>query len=119
MIKLIKAEDSGGLFNTATVNIKVTDINDKNPEFVSLPYEFAVKEGEARKLIGRVHAEDADEGVNAEPRNNIRKHDTGLTGTMHYDIFRSITRLQTVLLHSIHCKYQFRILEYIIFVYTN
>ena len=27
---------------------------------------------------------------------NISKNDTGLTGTMHYDIFRSITRLQTV-----------------------
>ena len=52
-------------------------------------------------------------------RNNIRKNDTGLTGTMHNDIFRSITRLQTVLLHSIHCKNQFRILQYIIFVYTN
>ncbi|XP_076165226.1 cadherin 99C [Ptiloglossa arizonensis] len=63
---LIKAEDSDGLFSTATVNIKVTDINDKNPEFVDLPYEFTVKEGEARKLIGRVHAEDADEGINAE-----------------------------------------------------
>lgn len=25
-----------------------------------------MKEGEARKLIGRVHAEDADEGINAE-----------------------------------------------------
>ena len=34
-------------------------------------------------------------------RNNIRKNDTGLIGTMHYDIFRSITPLQTVLLHSI------------------
>lgn len=64
--QLIKAEDSGGLFSTATVNIKVTDINDKNPEFVGLPYEFSVKEGEARKLIGRVHAEDADEEINAE-----------------------------------------------------
>ena len=52
-------------------------------------------------------------------RNNIRKNDTGLTGTMHYDIFRSITRLQTVMLHSIHCKHQFRILQYVIFVYTN
>ena len=52
-------------------------------------------------------------------RKNIRKNDTVLTGTMHYDIFRSITRLHTVLLHSIHCKHQFRILEYIIFVYTN
>ena len=52
-------------------------------------------------------------------RNNIRKNDTGLTGTMHYDIFRSITRLQTVLLHSTHCKHQFRLLQYIVFVYTN
>ena len=52
-------------------------------------------------------------------RNNIRKNDTGLSVTMHYDIFRSITRLLTVLLHSIHCKHQFRILQYIIFVYTN
>ena len=52
-------------------------------------------------------------------RNNIRKNDTGLTGTMHYDKFRSITRLQTVLLHSIHCKHQFRILQYIISVYTS
>ena len=51
--------------------------------------------------------------------NNIRKNDTGLTGTIHDDIFRSITRLQTVLLHSIHCKHQYRILQYIIFVYTN
>ena len=52
-------------------------------------------------------------------RNNIRKNVTWLTGTMHYDIFRSITRLQTVLLHWIHCKHKFRILQYIIFVYTN
>ena len=52
-------------------------------------------------------------------RNNIRKNDTGLTGTINYDIFPRITRLQSVLLHSIHCKHQFRILQYIIFVYTN
>jgi len=66
LVQLIKAEDTGGLFSTATVNIMVTDINDKNPEFMDLPYEFSVKEGEARKLIGRIHAEDADEGINAE-----------------------------------------------------
>ena len=52
-------------------------------------------------------------------RTNIRKNDTGLPGTIHYDLFRSITRLQTVLLYSTHCKHQFRILQYIIFVYTN
>ncbi|XP_014216092.1 cadherin-99C [Copidosoma floridanum] len=63
---IIKADDTGGLSSTTTVNIKVTDINDKNPEFEGLPYEFTVKEGEARKLIGRVRAEDADEGINSE-----------------------------------------------------
>ena len=50
--------------------------------------------------------------------NNIRKNDAGLTGTMHYDILRRIKRLQTVLLHSIHCKYELGILLYIIFVDT-
>lgn len=44
-MQLIKAEDEGGLSSTATVNIRVSDINDKNPEFVDLPYEFSVKEG--------------------------------------------------------------------------
>ena len=47
-------------------------------------------------------------------RNNIRKNDTGLTGMMHFFIFRSITRLQTILLHSIQCKHQLRIIEYIL-----
>lgn len=47
-LQLIKAEDPGKLSSTATVNIKVTDINDKNPEFdeSSLPYTFKVKEGD-------------------------------------------------------------------------
>ena len=43
--------------------------------------------------------------------NNNRKKDTVLTGTMHCDIFPRITRLQTVLLHSIHCNYEFRRLQ--------
>ncbi|KDR15408.1 Protocadherin-15, partial [Zootermopsis nevadensis] len=62
---VIKAEDTGGLSSTATVNIKVTDINDKNPEFTDLPYLFRVREGEANKKVGSVHAIDADEGQNA------------------------------------------------------
>ena len=48
-------------------------------------------------------------------RNNNRKNDTGLTGTTHYDIIPRITVLQTVLLHSKHCKYELRILKYITF----
>ena len=37
---------------------------------------------------------------------------------MHYDILPRITRLQTDLLHSIHCKHELRILQYII-IYTQ
>nr|XP_029722765.1 cadherin-99C isoform X2 [Aedes albopictus] len=65
---IIRAEDSGGLASSATVNIKVTDINDKNPEFDEnlLPYIFSVDEGKENAVIGSVHATDADEGMNAE-----------------------------------------------------
>ncbi|XP_062702056.1 cadherin-99C-like isoform X1 [Aedes albopictus] len=65
---IIRAEDSGGLASSATVNIKVTDINDKNPEFDEnlLPYIFSVDEGKENAIIGSVHATDADEGMNAE-----------------------------------------------------
>ncbi|KAH8294616.1 hypothetical protein KR018_000432 [Drosophila ironensis] len=65
---IVKAEDTGGLSSSATVNIKVTDINDKNPEFdaSTLPYVFQVDEGKAQASVGVVHATDADEGINAE-----------------------------------------------------
>lgn len=65
---IIRAEDSGGLASSATVNIKVTDINDNNPEFdeSSLPYRFSIDEGKANALVGRVHATDPDEGINAQ-----------------------------------------------------
>lgn len=43
----------------------MTDINDKNPVFKDLPYVFRIREGENSKIIGRVHAVDADEGQNA------------------------------------------------------
>nr|XP_014277946.1 cadherin-99C-like isoform X1 [Halyomorpha halys] len=62
---LIKAEDEGGLSSTATVNILVSDINDKNPEFVDEPYDWSVKEGLIGAHVGIVHATDADEGINA------------------------------------------------------
>ncbi|XP_039436004.1 cadherin-99C [Culex pipiens pallens] len=65
---IIRAEDNGGLASSATVNIKVTDINDKNPEFDenNLPYVFSVDEGKDNVVIGTVRATDADEGMNAE-----------------------------------------------------
>lgn len=50
--------------STATVNIKITDINDKNPEFIGNPYNFTIKEG-VKTSVGFVKAVDADEGINA------------------------------------------------------
>lgn len=62
---VIKAEDNGKLSSTVIVNIKITDVNDKNPEFIGDPYTFSVKEGISKTTVGFVHATDADEGVNA------------------------------------------------------
>lgn len=64
-MQIIKAEDEDGLSSSATVNIKVSDINDKNPEFINLPYEFTVVEGKNGAPVGQVKAIDADEGQNA------------------------------------------------------
>lgn len=64
---IIRAEDSGGLSTSATLNIKVTDINDKNPEFDDqiAPYIFYVDEGRENAYVGGVRAHDSDEGINA------------------------------------------------------
>ncbi|XP_045496430.1 cadherin-99C [Colias croceus] len=62
---MVRAEDPGRLSTTATVNIKVTDINDNNPKFDEDSYLFHVKEGLSGEQVGYVHATDIDEGVNA------------------------------------------------------
>lgn len=48
---MVRAEDPGRLSSTATVNIKVTDINDNNPKFDEDSYLFHVKEGKHISLI--------------------------------------------------------------------
>ena len=37
----ITAEDNGGKSNSATVNIKVEDVNDQSPEFVRVHHMFS------------------------------------------------------------------------------
>ena len=44
------------------MNIRVTDVNDQDPVFKNLPYSFRVEEGEVGAFVGRVIAEDDDEG---------------------------------------------------------
>jgi hypothetical protein len=62
----ITAEDNGGKSNSATVNIKVEDVNDQSPEFnQTFPYSFRVSEGEVDAIVGMVEAKDADINENA------------------------------------------------------
>ena len=65
---MIRAEDLGGLYTTAVVNIKVLDANDNAPEFdeTTLPYLFSVDEGKLSAFVGLVQAFDMDEGRNAD-----------------------------------------------------
>ncbi|XP_041048030.1 cadherin-5 [Carcharodon carcharias] len=59
--------DPGGMSSTATVYISLTDINDNAPYFPHRQYNYSVSEA-ARigATIGRVKAEDLDEGENAK-----------------------------------------------------
>ena len=61
----IRASDNGGKTNTATVNVKVLDVNDQTPEFVNVPYSFRVIEGQGGAIVGTVEAEDEDIDENA------------------------------------------------------
>ncbi|CAG9579684.1 unnamed protein product [Danaus chrysippus] len=72
--EMIRAEDPGRLTTTATVNIKVTDINDNNPKLDKDSYLFKIKEGVANAEVGQVHATDLDEGVNAMITYSIPSH---------------------------------------------
>ncbi|KAK4317592.1 hypothetical protein Pmani_011328 [Petrolisthes manimaculis] len=63
---VVKAEDPEGQFNTATVSVIVQDINDKNPDFIGLPYSFRVNEGQEDAVVGTVEAVDDDDEENGE-----------------------------------------------------
>nr|XP_006634605.1 PREDICTED: cadherin-10-like [Lepisosteus oculatus] len=68
---VIQAKDMagqmGGLSGTTTVNITLTDVNDNPPRFTHNTYQFGVPEStEAGSPVGRIKADDADVGRNAE-----------------------------------------------------
>ena len=53
--------------STATLTIHVTDVNDNSPKFERPTYSFSVNENEAASTyLGKIQAEDADRGRNAE-----------------------------------------------------
>lgn len=87
---VVRAEDAGGLYSTASVNIKILDANDNAPEFdeSTMPYLFSVDEGKLNALVGQVHAVDRDEGRNSDvvysiPASNVPFTINKMTGEIH------------------------------------
>jgi protocadherin Fat 1/2/3 len=60
----IKATDTAGLFDTATVIISVTDVNE-SPVFTSAPYSATVAENDSGASVVTASATDVDAGINS------------------------------------------------------
>ncbi|XP_074842051.1 cadherin-6 [Carettochelys insculpta] len=77
---VIQAKDMGGqmggLSGTTTVNITLTDVNDNPPRFPQSTYQFKTPESAAPESpVGRIKANDADVGENAEIKYSITEGD--------------------------------------------
>ncbi|KAI1888844.1 hypothetical protein AGOR_G00172960, partial [Albula goreensis] len=73
---VIQAKDMagqmGGLSGTTTVNITLTDVNDSPPRFPHSSYHLSVLESaEIGSTVGRIKANDADVGENADMQYTI------------------------------------------------
>ncbi|KAJ8393727.1 hypothetical protein AAFF_G00057800 [Aldrovandia affinis] len=73
---VIQAKDMagqmGGLSGTTTVNITLTDVNDSPPRFPHSSYHLsALESAEIGSAVGRIKANDADIGENAEMQYSI------------------------------------------------
>ncbi|XP_040209505.1 cadherin-6-like [Rana temporaria] len=90
---VIQAKDMGGqmggLFGWTTVNITLSDVNDNPPHFPQRTYQFRARESSpVGSAIGRIKANDADEGVNAETEYKISDGD-------EHDMFQITTDKET------------------------
>ncbi|KAG9479407.1 cadherin-6-like [Eleutherodactylus coqui] len=90
---VIQAKDMGGqmggLSGTTTVNITLSDVNDNPPRFPQTTYLFRAPESSpVGSTIGRIKANDADEGVNAETEYKIVDGD-------EHNMFEIITDKET------------------------
>uniref|UniRef100_A0A8C5SJ73 Cadherin domain-containing protein n=1 Tax=Laticauda laticaudata TaxID=8630 RepID=A0A8C5SJ73_LATLA len=77
---VIQAKDMGGqmggLSGTTTVNITLTDVNDNPPHFPQSAYQFKIVESAPlNSPIGRIKANDADVGPNAEMEYSVLEGD--------------------------------------------
>ncbi|XP_067331080.1 cadherin-18-like isoform X1 [Channa argus] len=87
---VIQAKDMagsvGGLSGSTTVNITLTDVNDNPPKFPQKSYQLYVPElAPIGKAVGRIRANDEDEGENAEMTYSITNADAGAIFTITTD----------------------------------
>ncbi|XP_068424980.1 cadherin-18-like isoform X2 [Clinocottus analis] len=87
---VIQAKDMagsvGGLSGSTTVNITLTDVNDNPPKFPQKSYQLYVSElAPVGKAVGRIRANDEDEGQNAEMRYSITNADAAAIFTITTD----------------------------------
>ncbi|KAG1664292.1 Cadherin-99C [Nymphon striatum] len=68
---IVQASDESNLYSTVRVNIELTDINDRNPEFLQPFYIFSIEEGLADTVVGNVQARDDDSPSNAEIKYSV------------------------------------------------
>ncbi|XP_059681592.1 protocadherin gamma-A2-like [Gavia stellata] len=65
----VQARDGGGLFDTATVLITVTDVNDNAPELTVTSQLSAISEdAPSGTVVALLHVQDRDSGANGEVR---------------------------------------------------
>ncbi|KAG8014357.1 Cadherin-18 [Nibea albiflora] len=90
---VIQAKDMagsvGGLSGSTTVNITLTDVNDNPPKFSQKSYQLYVPElAPVGKAVGRIRANDEDEGQNAEMTYSITNADAAAIFTITTDTDR-------------------------------
>uniref|UniRef100_A0A8B9UM75 Cadherin domain-containing protein n=1 Tax=Anas zonorhyncha TaxID=75864 RepID=A0A8B9UM75_9AVES len=65
----VQAHDGGGLFDTATISISVTDVNDNAPELtVSSALSEISEDAPPGTVVALLHVQDRDSGANGEVR---------------------------------------------------
>ncbi|KAM9323061.1 cadherin-18-like [Pholidichthys leucotaenia] len=84
---VIQAKDMagsvGGLSGSTTINITLTDVNDNPPKFTQKGYQIFVPElAPVGKAVGRIRANDEDEGQNAEMTYSITNADAAAIFTI-------------------------------------
>ncbi|XP_039999605.1 cadherin-18-like isoform X2 [Xiphias gladius] len=90
---VIQAKDMagsvGGLSGSTTVNITLADVNDNPPKFLQKSYQLYVPElAPVGKAVGRIRANDEDEGQNAEMTYSITNADAAAIFTITTDADR-------------------------------